>query len=774
LQNIVSIDDDTVLLDSYDTGWFDCSVRILQEKSTVKFKTRLQFTDLQTAGLGLAVATALAACGSDSAAPVAATPPPAATIIQGVVAVGAALGNADIVVKDADAATADVTTKAGADGSFSADVSVLKAPFVVSASGTLNGEPVNIVAVVPAVSGNANNTANVTTLTNAIASLIAPGGDISALNTPATLASAASAAKVSDATALVVNTLKTDPEIATALGANFNPLTTVFSANGTGIDSVLDKLSVEVATTGVSISNNTAALTSTGAKPAPAVLTAAQTATPTTAPTLSASVAASSLPTAVEMGALAKKYQDCLALPIAQRVTLNGAGDVTAVSAICNYAPAGWSSNGRSWAAEVGQFTFARNLLDGAKAGAPTIAAVFSAANNTSANEFKHPVCNTATCVDMIIPMTTASGQPVSTSWTVGKVNGAWEFVGNRRPYRLFVEQRLQRKIAANPSAASGSTTPPYFFKDRFESSIRLTFDLTEGSTSNIRAVRWTGPGLPAAGIVQHRSQRCGTDDRMPISNQEGLLTVNNSASTQTWTSNGGIDYIVSASNLDGSVLARPVPTSNWATTAAPINQDYSPSDVTISIPAYSIYKAEIFTFANTTNVADEVVFSRTGTPYENASVGPTKAWPTLSATFVDAYLKPTGTGAGVISSIAPSMAWTNPAGNYVSSSYLFAQNFVAATNSQSETTTYGRRTRLDFRPAAYGDSSASGKEFASVASGTSLSTSTALSGTNPNPRCTNTDLVELTTTNGAYREAGLGFRGSDRKFYNAITFWQN
>jgi hypothetical protein len=740
----------------------------------VKIKSRNQFANLQTAGLGLAVASVLAACGSDSAVPVTGTPPPAATVIEGVVAIGAAVSGATVVVKDADAATADVTTTTSANGSYSADVSALKAPFVVSATGTLNGEPVSIVAVVPAVSGNTNNTANVTSLTNAIAALLAPGGDVSALNTAATLATAASATKVADATALVVNTLKTDPEISTALGASFNPLTTVFAANGTGIDAVLDKLEVSVATTGVSISNNTAAITSTGAKPAPVVLTAAQTSAPTVVPTLAASVTSSSLPTAAEMAALAKKYQDCLALPIAQRVTLNSAGDVTAVSATCNYAPASWSSNGRSWAREIGQFTFARDQLTGAKAGAPTITGVFSPPNYAAANEFKHGVCNTTTCVEMTIPMTTASGQPVSTSWFVGKINGAWDYVGNRRPYRMFVEQRLQRKIAANTALAAANPTN-FFLKDRFESLIRLTFDPSEGSTSDIRAVRWTGPGLPAAGVVTHRSQRCGTDDRFPITNQEGLLTVNNSAtSAQFWNNNGGIELMLSAANLDGSVLARPVPTTGWATNASPSNQDQAPSDVTISIPAQSLYKAEIFKFSNTTSIPDEIVYTRANTPYEAASAGATKAWPALSAAFTDAYLKPTGASAGVISSAAQNMAWTNPAGNYVLSSYLFSQNFVSAINSESETATYGRSTRLDFRPTAFGDSSGSGKEFASVASGTSLSPSTSSIGTNPNPRCINTDLVELTNTNSAYREAGLGFRGPDRKFYNAITFWSN
>jgi hypothetical protein len=739
----------------------------------VKINRRANSSSLQNLGLGVLVASVIAGCGGGSDAPapiVAAAPPPALpTVLKGVVAVGAAVSGATVVVRDSDAATPDVTTSSATDGTFSADVSALKAPFVVVASGTLNGESVNIAAVVPSVSNNSINTTNVTTLTNAIAALLAPGGDISALNVPANLISAASVAKVTDATALVVNTISTDPELATALGTNFNPLTTVFSANGTGIDSVLDRLEISVATTGVTINNASAAITASGAKPTAIVLTAAQTATPATVQALPLSVPSGSLPTAAELAALGKKFENCLALPIAQRVTMDAAGIVTAVSPTCSFVPAGWSSNGRTFAQEFGQFTLKRDLLTGAKAGAPTISAVFSPLNLTDANEFKHAVCNTATCAEMVIPFTTASGQPVSSGWVIGKVNGAWDFVGNRRPYRLFVEQRLSRKLAANATASTS-----YFLQDRFESTIRVTFDVSEGNVSDVRAVRWTGPGLPAAGLVTHRSQRCGSDDRMPITNQAGSLLVNNSTtSTQLWNNNGGIEYTLSAAKIDGSTLARPIPGSNWSGTASPTDQDQAPVDQTAAIPAFSLYKAEIFKFSNTTATPDEIVYTRTSTPYEPASAGASKAWPALASTFTSDFLTPGGAGAGVISSLAQTMNWTNPAGNYVTSSYLFSQNTLSAINGESETANYRRRGRLDFLPNTYGASSASGIEFASIASGTSLSPSTSSSGTNPNPRCVNTDLVELLASNTtSYREAGLTFRGADRKFYNAITFW--
>jgi hypothetical protein len=169
------------------------------------------------------------------------TPPnaPTPTTLSGVVAVGAALSGATIVIKDVDATTPDVTVIADAEGSFNADVSTLKTPLVLNASAILNGEQITLVSVIAAVNEKTNNISNITPLTNAIASLIAPSGDISSLNISTALATAATSANINAATSLVVSTLKTDPAIAAVLGSNFQPSTTIFKADGTGIDAVL-------------------------------------------------------------------------------------------------------------------------------------------------------------------------------------------------------------------------------------------------------------------------------------------------------------------------------------------------------------------------------------------------------------------------------------------------------------------------------------------------------------------------------------------------------
>ena len=103
-----------------------------------------------------------------------------------------------------------------------------------------------------------------------------------------------------------------------------------------------------------------------------------------------------------------------------------------------------------------------------------------------------------------------------------------------------------------------------------------------------------------------------------------------------------------------------------------------------------------------------------------------------------------------------------------------FSELHAGVQNAQGETANYALRGRLDFEPTALGDLSAAGVGWARSPSGASLSSFTANSGSNPNPRCTTTDLVPLTTNISDYREIGLSFRGADRKLYNTIWFWDN
>jgi hypothetical protein len=721
--------------------------------------------------LTVCAAAALVACGGGGGNNV----PP--TMLSGTVALGAAVPGAQVTISDADGATPDITGTADGNGAYALDVSTLKPPLLVSASGTLNGEPVRIVAVVPTLSAAANNTANVTSLTNAVAALIAPGGDLNALSSPAAIA-AVDAAKLADATTLVVNTLKSNPVFADLLGAGFDPLKTPFTANGSGIDSVLDQLQVTVDTNGVTLTNLTARQSNDGTSPAPVLLTQAMVATPTQAPTLPPSEPSSNLPTVAEMTAIAMKLEACLALPLEQRVTMDANKKVTAVpAAACNFGIAGWKSDGGGWVERMGNDVFRYAANTGLKVGQPTIAAVL-APPNYSGKTFQHPYCNTQTCVIMYVPATTASGKASGFFFYLAKVAGKWEFVGNQLPYAMGVDQRLTRFVAVNTTLAAANPTN-YFLQDRFESRIRLTFnpDRSTADTSNVRAVVWKGPGLPAAGVVTHRSQRCGTADRFPITNQEGLLTANNSSVLQWWNNNGVLEFVVDAAKLDGSPLTMPSPSTNWATNSAPSNQNYRSAPFTGTIPAWSVYTAEIYYYSNSGNTPDEVIMVRNSTAYERASEGAGKNWPTLAAASIDAYLKPTGANAGSLVSLDHSLAWSNPMDGYVELGYLFSQNRVSATNGEGETANYWKRSALLFRINAAGDASAPAYEWAPNRSGVELSTPTvANNGTNPNPRCGSNEVLPLdgNNTRDSYREIGLNVRDDNRKLRQLIHFWSN
>lgn len=500
-------------------------------------------------------------------------------------------------------------------------------------------------------------------------------------------------------------------------------------------------------------------------------------ATPTVVPTLPASTPANELPSVADIAALGAKHQACLALPVAERVTLDAQGVVTAVSPTCSYAAADFKTNGRTWTQELGQYTFAKNLLTGATFGKGLI--VFNAAppNMSDPKEFKHPYCNTTTCVIVRYPVTTATGYAHSSDWILAKVNGEWNFVGNQMPYRTFVDPRLVRKIASSRLGAGAAlgAGEPYYYKDRFESTLRLVFDLNSPNTNSVRAVRFSGPGLPPAGVVVFRSQRCGSDDIMSIAYQNGSTRVNTNPSIfQYWTDGGGPNFFLDAANLDGTPLAMPTPVLD-ATTA--VAQNYSPTPIAnqqTAIPAWSRYKVEIFRFDTLSDSPDEILYTRIASAAESAAQGYGKPWPTLAEGFVDNYLKPTGNSAGALSSVNQTMSWASLPNTFIWSGWLFGQNFATATNAQSETASYGVRSRLDFEPPALGDTSAMGIAFANSRSGVSMSTYTASTTTNPNPRCTSTDVVPLTSNTSDYREVGLSFRGADRKLYESIWFWDN
>lgn len=733
-----------------------------------------------TRGAGLAFALVLAltglapiaGCGSGSSTePVANPPPPPVatpTTISGVASTGAAVSGATVTLVDASAGTADpapVTT--AADGSFSVDVSGLQAPFTVRVAGTSRGSPVTLFSVLASVTANSANTLNATPLTHAVAALIAPNGDPAALLAAAALAAAASSANVDNAVAALLHSLSA-PSFTVALGIGFNPMTTPFSTNSAGINAVLEQLDIVVSAPGVRVVNLAAPVAESGA-PTSVLLTPALLADPASAPTLPGSAAAADIPAAADIEAIREKLQACMALPLAQRVTLDPTGAVpTALAPACNFADPGYRSTGRNWVEDMGrlngtQLNFSRSQLTNASFGSGAVVLALAPQGLTGALEFKHPNCNAGPCAVVRFPVTSSSGHTDGWDVMLGKVAGQWAIVGNQLPYELSLQAALSRFVAANTAANPGN---PYFFKSRFESGLTFTFNPSGRNGNGVRAVRLKGPGLPAAGLVYHRSMRCGTDYRFPLTNQTGSLRNPSNSSVVTFNDGSGAVFILDAANLDGTSLALPVGTS---TSPSPVANQAS------LIPAWTRYAAEIFLFSNvaTPDSPDEVVYFRVNSAATNASEGASLAWPTMSQGFVDAYLTPTGSGAGVVTG-GLTLAWTAPAGVTVLDGYLFRQDAQTLTNINGITASYTRRGLLGFEPAAYGDATAASTRLRSILSGASLVPETANAPPNPNPRCTDPSLVPVTGSSLNYYEAALSFKGPTRRAMSAVWFWDN
>jgi len=201
------------------------------------------------------MAVLLAACSgggsSNSASSGSGQPYAAATqtvVVQGVVAVGSPLVGATVSLMDANGkAGPTATTDSG--GNYSISEQGLTAPLLVTATDSSGSTP-TMYSVIPTITANSSAPveANVTPLTTAVVAALTPTGNPQDLTNPATLSADATPTSVASAVS-TVNGVVAQLLTANGLSAStFNPITTVFTANQTGADAVLDALVVTPAT----------------------------------------------------------------------------------------------------------------------------------------------------------------------------------------------------------------------------------------------------------------------------------------------------------------------------------------------------------------------------------------------------------------------------------------------------------------------------------------------------------------------------------------------
>lgn len=718
----------------------------------------------------------LSACGGGSSD---APPPAPATTVKGVVAVGLALPGASVTLVDADAASTDpAAVSTDAQGRFSIDATGLRAPFMLRVAFTQDGVARTLYSVLPAATAGADNTANVTPLTDAVAVLVAPGGDPAALADPAALGAAlggTNAAAFDNAVATLNAVLASDPAIAAKLAAAagngnaYNPVTTVFVADGSGVDAVLDQLTITPNPPGapagtVLIQNNAQAAGSGGVAP-PVSITPAT--TPASAPTLPPT-ASGDLPGSADLDAIAARYAACYALPVAQRVTATDSNGVaSAVAPACDADVADFKSNGYGWAASQSA-SLLNPQMDGAQFQRPLILLVLPP-QNRSGKELQHPYCNQAQCVvvDMRGTMPAANGQPLRRTLLLAKVGDAWKSVGNHRPYDYDIQFRLQRYVNRNAAPANPAS---YFSLSRYEAVLRLQLNPSGPNMNDVRAARVSGPGLPAAGVVLSRSARC-TSDRMAIVSKTGDTYVVDGGVNQPryWTNNASMDFKLGAGLVDGG---GDIPPGTWPAG----NVDYRDDQLSDAewLQPYGEYKWEFFFFGSATpSEPDRIAYQRllvSDTSLDRYVDDAPNWWATLAPANAAAYLSPTGSAAGALTDV--SLSWTvPPLLGRVDGAYLFGQN-----NALVNGVSYNKRTILFPTIATPGDTTASitGGQSPWV-SGISTSTFTANLPAAQNPRCSEPDksLTPLAGVTGDYREVGLTTALPSGVRLIAIDYWQ-
>lgn len=307
---------------------------------------------------------------------------------------------------------------------------------------------------------------------------------------------------------------------------------------------------------------------------------------------------------------------------------------------------------------------------------------------------------------------------------------GNWILYGNQLDLDLAVEPRYYRFNQANPDRQT--VLPSYV-----NSSLRLVAQRRRWNAAtqsyvdaNIRAIRVTGPGLPATGVVLAPSSACGAASYLAVLNKTGDIPA--SATLANRVQN---DFRLASVDLLGRRFVTPgsyFPARDIPINAIPYLVDFSP------IRAYSTYRFEVFLNTNPGNtVPDRVEQVRILAPLmppELALRLPMND-PTVSTPLV-------AFGAAAIpANAAAAVNWTNnPYASPVSAVSLYAEEWVP-TGTSPTFASYIIRSPV---PGAYSMRAVPSAQLLTVPSA------------NVDPACAGGRLPAYDGVSGVYREVTL------------------
>ncbi len=549
---------------------------------------------------------------------------PAGFVISGTVSDGLPWGQANVTVVDANGVQR--TGKTSNIGTYFVDGAGLTAPVVALATYKQPGAiGAYMMSVLPSLPANAAaTTMNITPITDLVTNYSTSNSTqgIATIQTPASW-NAASIINTRYNTA--VGAIRT--VLGNQLGAqgipavDFDPVKLAFAANQTGQAAVIRDALFSLSGNGAWIVNRL----SGDPAAASVYVTDTNIAAPAALPVSTKPV----FPKAT-IDALEAAWKACLALPAAQRITVDANDVVTYANPIC-------TSIGSSDYLQAGN-NFANRWKDVLKE------------PSYDANSFQEIKFRNYSDFDgkeiagLLVRLLANNTKFVNSLEVLIKRNGVWVVAGNQRPYVggvTFRSTEFSRVVYGTTSTAFESLT----------SQITLGFDPSHPSMANIRSVRVKGPGLPSEGIVLQRSVSCGTETFMTIGNKIGAV-VDSSVPP--------INYLYSTNNTPNFAIARTVTVGNspWPAAGTDRNSaDIPLSDVAASIPPFAKYTVEYFDFTPSTTTPIATYTTTLNGIAKNPSIlADYRVKPTAS--FIADWLNPTGTKAGPQTNV--DFAWTS------------------------------------------------------------------------------------------------------------------
>ncbi len=571
--------------------------------------------------------------------------------LTGVVAYGAPLANASVLVRDRNGKSATATTDAR--GVYTATVTGFSAPLLISASGQSGGATRRYTALLDSVpESGATATANVTPLTHAVVAMASTTGtdpdeferdNFAKLKGLSTDRIAVALRRLQATLAPVLRDV--------GLSDNYNPMRTDFAADRSSPgDRLLDTVKVSLSEQGVTLLNARAVIddgvvgdrssNSVVIKGIEGVEPAAL-----AAPTMGGE----------SVGALdtwRDQVNRCLALPPKERATY--ANSIYTFLGACN-AVDGFSSeykhNGFSLQAVWGgRVRF--EIPAGAVMGYPELLTFVKNSNGQDTALFR-----------LAYTSSVGGGSYIETARNIG---GKWVIEGNQRKYDAGVTVALfrQEDVSTNPWKVNGVSVGK---ASAYYSKMYFRFNQAGPGGADVYAVRIKGPGLPQEGLVFARSSACGTNDYLAFYANDGQLPPAGSSTPVAGTGNGwNLDAVALGNEYTGANFY-----SDWRGTNSRVSATASsPVDLSV-IPEFASYKWEVF---DDTNALKDTFRTRITTRPLAAAEGAKMLWASFLQSTRD-YANPNDAAkAGEISDAT--LEWTLPAGApMVRSAYLYGSN---------------------------------------------------------------------------------------------------